>query len=56
MKLETKINKILNSDCSPKLKALKLYGICFNLIPGSEQQNNVRLLAEKIIKDNNVTF
>ncbi len=56
MKLETKLNKILNSEHTPKVKALKLYSVAFTLVPGSEQQNRVRLLAEKIIKDNNVIF
>ena len=44
MKIETRINRILNSDLSLRLKILKLYGVGFSLIPGSYNHSYILAL------------
>ena len=48
-KVETKVQKILQSEISNKCKLLKLYGLALSLTPNSPKQNIVRKEIDKLI-------
>ncbi len=49
MKVETKVQKILQSEISNECKLLKLYGLALSLVPNSSKQNYVRKEIDKLI-------
>lgn len=56
MKPETKFNKIMQADLTPRMRYLKLVGLGLSLIPQSEIHKKVFSEIDKLCQEYRFTF